>query len=184
MKYFYVFLGAVIYILLRLFWPILNDFNWYHAVYVLLFISIGFFLNKKNFLQGFFLYGGFSVLILFLSILFDFSFGIEFFSICFLLLFYTLGILLFGKEKRIKYVLLFLLWLLMAMGTIDYLYLRNESEPLFMIKVEETENYKSYYGLGYKGSILRNRINDYEGEIIIRFGLWFFTWKTKLHWIS
>ncbi len=184
MKYFYGFLGAVINVLCRLLWPILNDFNWYHVIYVLLFISMGFFLNKKNYLQGFFLYGGFSVLILLLLSVFDLSFEIELFSVCFLLLFYTLGILLFSKEKRIKYVFLFLFWLLMAMGTVDYLELKNNSEPLFMIKVEQDENYRNYYGLGYKGSILESKINDYEGEIIIQFGLWFFTWETKLHWIS
>ena len=184
MKYFYGFLGAVIYILLRLFCPVLNDFNLYHAVYIFLFISMGFFLNKKNFLHGFFFYGGFSVFILLVSLIFDFSFVIEFFSVFFLLLFYTLGIFLFSKGKKIKFFFIFWLWLFMAMGTIDYLYLQNESEPLFMVKVEQSEDYKSYFGLGYKGSVSNRRINDYEGEITIKFGLWFFTWDTKIKWIA
>ena len=99
MKYFYGFLGAVIYILLRLFCPVLNDFNLYLAVYIFLFISMGFFLNKKNFLHGFFFYGGFSVFILLVSLIFDLSFGIEFFSVFFLLLFLVMVIYGYGDDR-------------------------------------------------------------------------------------
>ncbi len=85
--------------------------------------------------------------------------------------------------KIILYVVCGLLFIFsMVSGLIDYNRVKNDQIPLFMIMIDDTNDYE-YIGLGYRMTLNKEPVTDLE-NIDVNFGSWFYLFEVKSPFIE